>query len=81
MVKETRSFHLDNSVFFRTMEIIQDEDDISIEDVVQVMDDLILFESETRKLLHLLIETTYNKIVDKLIDPIDELFESEYLIE
>ena len=75
--KEFPRFNTNDPLFINVKRIL-DEEDFSIKEIVDVLDDLESFEGEVRKLRHLIFEATYSRVVSSLISPIDELFESEY---
>jgi hypothetical protein len=59
--------------------ILKNQDFDSVEYIVSVLDELSKYEREIQKIMELLIESTYFDIQDSLIEPIEKLFEEEYL--
>lgn len=80
MVSKIMAFHHSRKipVFVRALEIIEQENEYSIEEIVNVFDELSEYEKEIKKIKQQIIESTYSEIVSTLIDPVNEIFEEEY---
>ena len=80
MVSKIISFHNSRKipVFVRALEIIKQENEYSIEEIVNTFDELSEYEKEIKKIKQQIIESTYTEIVSTLIEPVNEYFEEEY---
>lgn len=65
-------------LFIEVRRVILEQDSSSIDHIVELSDELESFECKARNLRRLLFEFSYDKVINNLISPIDELFESEY---
>ena len=65
-------------VFVRALEIIEQENEYSIEEIVKTFDELSEYEKEIKKIKQQIIEVTYSEIISTLIDPVNEYFQEEY---
>jgi hypothetical protein len=66
------------SVFQKALEIIQNEKVDSIEHISAVLEELSMYEREIQKIMEMIFDSTYSRIVSALIEPVDEYFEEEY---
>jgi hypothetical protein len=65
-------------VFIKVQEIMLNEEVESIEHIVNVLEELSLYEKEIRNTMKLVFESTYSDVLSELIEPVDEYFEEEY---
>jgi hypothetical protein len=65
-------------VFIKAKEIILNENPDSIEHIVNVIEELALYEKEIRNTMKLVFESTYTDVLSSLIEPVDKYFEEEY---
>ena len=65
-------------VFIKAREIILNENPDSIEHIVNVLEELALYEKEIRDTMKLVFESTYTDVLGSLIEPVDKYFEEEY---
>jgi hypothetical protein len=80
MVSKIMAFHHSRKipVFVRALEIIEQKNDYSIEEIVKTFDELSEYEREIKLIKQQVIESTYDEIVSTLIEPVNEYFEEEY---
>ena len=80
MGSKIMEFHFSKKipVFIRAHEIVEQENECSIEEIVQTFDELSEYEKEIKKIKQQIIDATYMKILSPLLEPVNNYFEEEY---
>jgi hypothetical protein len=80
MTSKIMEHHVSKGIplFIKAKQIIDQEKPHSFEEIVKTIDEFSIYVDEVKNIRQEIIEATYGELLSSLIEPVDELFESEY---
>ena len=80
MSSKIMEHHISRNIplFIKVKQIIDQEKIYSIEEIVKIIDELIMYEKEIKNIRQRIIDATYNDILSTIIMPLNLYFEHDY---